>query len=179
MIHNKELLTAIILFSIAISIFIIKHIEIHSISFIGRKSRKFIVLYKTLSVVQQIIIEISLILLSHYKRIMSVISIPYMFIALYIIIQSIIAIRLLIIEDEQGTNIINHIVKVVIKETKIGIPKIKVLLYNNKKIEFKVTHVDTKRISNLLKEQSVVSKIHYYESSERLYGMELLRYQKI
>lgn len=179
MIHNKELLTAIILFSIAISIFIIKYIEIHSISFIGRKSRKFIVLHKVLSIVQQIIIEISLILLSHYKRIMSVVSIPYMFIALYIIIQSIIAIRLLIIEDEQGTNIISHIVKVVIKETKIGIPKIKILLYNNKKIEFKVTHVDTKRINSLLKEQSVVSKIHYYESSERLYGLELLRYQKI
>lgn len=179
MIHNRELLTAIILIGIAISIIIIKYIEIHSTSFIGRKSRKFIVLYKVLSIIQQVLIELSLILLSHYKRIISLISIPYMFIALYIIIQSIIGIRLLIIEDEQGTNIITHIVKVVVKETKFNIPKIKVLLYNNKKIEFKVTHVDTKRVNSLLKEQSVVSKIHYYKSSKRIYGIELLKYQKL
>lgn len=179
MAHNRELLLAIILLGIAISIIIIKHIEIYSISFIGKRSRKFIIAYNILSVIQQISTELGLVLLSHYERIISFISIPYMFIAIYTLIHSILNIRWLLVEDEQNTNIITHIIKVAIKENIFGIPKIKMLIYNNKKIEFTVSHVDTKRINNLLKERAMVSKVHYYESSERLYGIELLSCQKL
>lgn len=175
---SRALYTANIILILCIGTILVKHVMLRSTTFIGNKTRKYVVSYYCNILIRHITAESALIVLTKEYRIFIVIAVPYMFVTIYSVITNIIKIVNILKETKEKIIVIHQIKKSLIKKSHVKLSDLKILTNYIEKAEFKVTKRDADKISKLLKENSIICKVYYYKTSNRVYGIEVLRYSK-
>lgn len=175
---NRTLYAVVVLIILFICTILVKQIMLLNTTFIGSKSRRYVIWYYCNIIVKHILFESILIMLSRQQKAIIVIAAPYMFCTIYITLNIITYIFKIANETSKNTLVIPEIKRNIINKRRFRVSCLGILTRYSEKAEFNITRHDAIKLDKLLKDGSIIYKVHYFKSSKRLYGLEMLRYNK-